>query len=96
MEKITTYCGLECGNCEFKETKGCGGCIATCGNPFHGKCELAECAVSRGVEFCGRCPDFPCELLNSYSCDPVHGDKPAGARIENIRRLLRETLADMK
>jgi hypothetical protein len=28
-------------------------------------------------------------LLTEYSCDPVHGDKPAGARIEQCKRWAR-------
>lgn len=79
---IDTYCGLCCAGCEFRESMNCGGCIATGGKPFHGACAVADCAVSRGKKFCGECPDFPCQLLESYSNDPEHGDTPPGARIE--------------
>lgn len=36
--------------------KGCrgGGCLL-------GSCGVRGCAVKRGVDFCGLCPDFPCE-----------------------------------
>ncbi len=84
---IDTYCGLSCTDCEFKESMNCGGCIATGGKPFHGRCDVAKCAVSRGKKFCGECPDFPCELLKGYSEDPEHGDTPPGARIENCSGL---------
>lgn len=83
---IDTYCGLRCATCSFAAQSGCGGCIATGGNPFHGACALAKCAMERKVAFCGACPDFPCALLESFSNDPEHGDSPKGARIENCAK----------
>lgn len=76
---ITTYCGLDCDTCEYKEPCTCGGCIATKGKPFHGHCDVAECAVTKGKTFCGDCENFPCDTLKKYSFDPEHGDN--GARI---------------
>lgn len=81
---IDSYCGLSCAECTFRESTGCGGCIATGGKPFHGRCDVAECAVGRKRAFCGDCADFPCNTLKSYSYDETHGDN--GARIENVRR----------
>lgn len=81
---IDAYCGLSCGGCEYRETANCGGCAATAGNPFHGQCELAACAIKRGVRFCGECPDIPCELLTRFSFDKEHGDN--GERIENCKK----------
>lgn len=92
-QEITTYCGLDCNGCEFVESCHCGGCIATKGRPFHVSpeqeaCPVAKCALERGVTFCGECESFPCELLQSYSNDPEHGDKPQGARILRCRELM--------
>lgn len=89
-ENITTYCGLECTGCEWREPCRCGGCVATRGFAFHCKdepCPVAQCAIGRDLTFCGDCHDFPCELLESYSCDPEHGDDPRGARIEHCRHM---------
>lgn len=77
---ITTYCGLDCSLCDYKEPCQCGGCVATQGKPFHGHCDVAACAVSKGKAFCGDCENFPCDTLKRYSFDPEHGDN--GARIE--------------
>lgn len=79
---ITTYCGLDCDTCTFREPNGCGGCVATQGKPFHGHCDIAECAVSKGKQFCGDCENSPCETLKKYAFDPEHGDN--GARIDNL------------
>ena len=39
---ITTYCGLDCSLCDYKEPCQCGGCVATQGKPFHGYCDLTD------------------------------------------------------
>ncbi len=46
-------------------------------------CELRSCALRRGVQYCSRCPDLPCQLLLDFSKDgfPHHGEV-----LENIRR----------
>ena len=89
-----TYCGLSCVNCEYKTSHGCGGCIATEGNPFHGKCEVAECAKSRGKRFCGECESFPCDILNKYSFDSEHGDN--GERIENCKKIKSQLVSEAR
>ena len=83
-----SFCGLKCGECKLREINDCGGCIASGGKPFHGKCEVAECAISRQKKFCGECENFPCEILKKYSFDREHGDN--GARIENCERIKTE------
>ncbi len=81
-----TYCGLSCAHCEFRTTHDCKGCIASNGNPFHGKCEVAECAKSRGKRFCGECEHIiSCDILKRYSYDEQHGDN--GERIENCQKI---------
>ena len=73
-----------------EEKCGCGGCMETCGHPFHGECPVAVCAQGKGLVHCGECSEFPCELLTQYSCDPEHGDKPAGARIDQCKAWKRD------
>ena len=91
---VDSRCGLHCTGCEYKPSCNCGGCIETNGNPFHGDCPVAKCCQDNGLSHCGECDKFPCELLVSYSCDPVHGDKPAGARIEQCRKWKAESEAE--
>ena len=83
---IDTRCGLCCETCEYREKFNCQGCIATQGHPFHGECPVAICCQQKGLCHCGQCSELPCGLLTQYSNDPVHGDTPAGARIEVCRR----------
>lgn len=82
---LTTYCGLDCTNCDYKEPCSCNGCTATKGMPFHAKdvpCPVAACVMRKGLSFCGECVEFPCKLLTEYSNDAEHGDNPPGARLE--------------
>ncbi|MCL2056680.1 MAG: DUF3795 domain-containing protein [Oscillospiraceae bacterium] len=80
---IQSRCGLLCKWCTYKESHGCGGCVQTNGNPFHGECPVAKCCQDKGYTHCGECPDIPCDQLKLYSCDDKdHGDNPPGARIE--------------
>lgn len=83
---IDSRCGLHCTGCEYKESCGCGGCIETNGQPFHGECPVAICCQGKGFTHCGECSEIPCELLTQYSCDPEHGDTPQGARIEQCKQ----------
>ena len=87
-ELFDTYCGLKCSTCEIKERKNCGGCIATKGKPYHGNCEIANCAISKNRRWCGECGEIPCETLKKYSFDKEHGDN--GARIEYCKTLKAE------
>ncbi len=89
-----TYCGLSCSTCEYRDATGCKGCIASGGNPFHGKCEIAECAISRGKRFCGECENMPCEILNRYAFDKEHGDE--GTRIENLQLIKQNLVAEAR
>lgn len=83
---IDSRCGLHCTGCGWKESHGCGGCIETMGQPFHGKCPIAICCQDKGLMHCGECDTIPCAKLYAYSyLDPEHGDKPQGARVEACR-----------
>jgi hypothetical protein len=104
-EKIDSYCGLSCEDCEFKTKMSCAGCIASEGMPFwaddENKCAAAECVKTKrqaggGLTFCGECAAFPCQTLKDYSNDPEHGDKPAGARIDRCRKLKSEKVAEAR
>lgn len=89
---IDSCCGLHCAACSWKETHGCGGCIATKGHPFHGECPIAICCLGKGYTHCGECEAMPCEKLYAYSyLDPVHGDKPQGSRVQVCRNWAAES-----
>lgn len=36
------------------------------------KCSMAECAKAKGVEFCGACDEYPCEVLRTFQAEAPH------------------------
>ncbi len=64
----------------------CDGCLATTGRQigYCRECKVRACAISRGLENCGYCPDYACEKL-----EEVFGFAPeAWAKLEELRRAL--------
>jgi general stress protein 26 len=58
---VQSRCGLLCKWCTYRESHGCGGCVETNGNPFHGECPVAKCCQNKGYTHCGECGDLPGE-----------------------------------
>ena len=61
---VQSRCGLLCSSCSFREPYGCGGCIETNGNPFHGECPVAKCCQDMGFQHCGECENLPGECTD--------------------------------
>ena len=36
------------------------------------QCTMTKCAAAKGVEFCGLCPDYPCEELKAFQAQAPH------------------------
>jgi len=80
---IESRCGILCSGCGYRASMGCGGCIAI-KRPFWGEiCPLKTCCEAKGLENCGRCGEFPCEVLVQFAFDEQQGD--GGRRIEQCR-----------
>ena len=66
FSKITA-CGECCTDCEKKDKEICKGCIETDGHceewKGSGACPIHKCAREHNVQFCGLCPEFPCDWL---------------------------------
>ena len=81
---VESRCGILCGECEYREKMNCGGCIHI-EKPFWGdSCPVKSCCESKGLEHCGNCGDFPCNLLNQFAFDKDQGDD--GKRIEQCKK----------
>lgn len=81
---IKSRCGIVCEPSKCKEAFGvdCPGCVAM-EKPFWGTCDVKVCCEGKGLEHCGLCSDFPCEVLNRFAYDKEQGDD--GKRIEQCR-----------
>ena len=77
---VESRCGLLCSEFNCKEQFGfdCKGCAKESSAPW-GICDVKVCCEEKGLEHCGLCSNFPCELLKSFSYDKEHDDN--GKRI---------------
>jgi hypothetical protein len=71
--RYAAVCGEYCLGHASARRGECRGCGYQLGCTLHGDCRLFTCAiVSRGIEHCGLCPEFPCrEFLSNASPEMV-------------------------
>ena len=81
---VESRCGCICSKCEYRESKGCVGCIAMDKPFWSDSCDLKSCCEAKGLEHCGLCSDFPCEKLISMAEDDKNYDY--GSRIDNCKK----------
>jgi hypothetical protein len=85
--RLAAVCGLYCGTCEICETEASGTCRACAyqlGLASDGECRVFVCCVvARGLEHCGLCADFPCQLFLS-SADPMEVQRRYRALLRRV------------
>ncbi len=83
LSPVSACCGLYCASCRvYLETaRGtplpgedgplvCGGCRSDANPPWCAECGLKACARRKGVEFCDRCGEYPCDAYVGFRDDP--------------------------
>ena len=81
---VESRCGTLCSACAYRESTGCAGCVHI-EKPFWGDaCPVKSCCESKQLSHCGLCPDFPCDVLNSFAYDPEQGDN--GRRLAQCQK----------
>ena len=66
--KQAAACGCYCGDCRACQDGTCSGCGYQLGLTPRGECALFQCCVTqRGLEHCGLCVDFPCQVFMSHA-----------------------------
>jgi hypothetical protein len=82
-------CGMNCHVCyvHLKEKKPCMGCRAQdASQPEHcRKCQIKDCAASRGVDFCFECSLFPCATIKRL--DKSYRQRYQVSLIDNATRI---------
>lgn len=53
-------CGFYCPACPTYRAGNCAGCAA---EHAPGDCFTHDCVQRRGLDFCGHCPEFPCQVI---------------------------------
>lgn len=84
-----TYCGKDCGSCQWKEQLACEGCKEGPGQPVFGDCELASCCRSGRHDTCDTCMDRGfCRLLEGKTSIPERRLKKRERDAEQHRRMV--------
>jgi hypothetical protein len=66
--KEAAVCGCYCGACDASLDGACCGCGYQLGQTRRGECAVFRCCVvERGLEHCGLCPDFACQVYWSHA-----------------------------
>jgi hypothetical protein len=65
---LAAVCGRYCGDCDAYLDEICCGCGYQLGQTRRGECAVYQCCVlERGLEHCGMCLDFPCQVFVSHA-----------------------------
>ena len=66
--RLASVCGRYCGACDAYLGGTCCGCGYQLGKTRRGECPIFECCILlRGLEHCGLCMDFPCQVFVSHA-----------------------------
>ncbi len=66
--KLAAVCGRYCGECDAYQNGLCCGCGYQLGQTHRGECAVFRCCVvERGLEHCGICLDFPCQVFIGHA-----------------------------
>ena len=66
--RLAAVCGHYCGDCDTYRDGECCGCAYQLGQTCRGECPVFCCCIAvRGLEHCGLCPDFPCQVFLSHA-----------------------------
>lgn len=66
--RLAAVCGRYCGTCNAYEDGICCGCGYQLGHTRQGECPVFQCCIGeRGLEHCGLCLDFPCQVFVSHA-----------------------------
>jgi hypothetical protein len=66
--RVAAVCGRYCGVCDAYQHGSCCGCGYQLGRTRRGECAVFECCIAeRGLEHCGLCLDFPCQVFISQA-----------------------------
>jgi hypothetical protein len=66
--RLAAVCGAYCGDCDAYEDGSCCGCGYGLGCTRRGECAVFVCCIAdRGLEHCGQCVDFPCQVFMGHA-----------------------------
>ncbi|MDO5603069.1 MAG: DUF3795 domain-containing protein [Oscillospiraceae bacterium] len=69
-------CGICCEQCEGREEAHCSGCLQMEKAFWGGDCPVKSCCEAKGLDHCGLCPQFPCEVVSGMGKDQGYDPAP--------------------
>lgn len=75
------YCG---GTSDELRCMGCKSQLISC---YCTRCAIRACALSRGVEFCFECREYPCSIIKKFKKDKYPHHSIVLKNLEHIRTL---------
>jgi len=68
LSAVAAACGCNCELCAAYQAGHCRGCGQQRGQTRRGECAIFQCCiVKQGLEHCGLCLDFPCQVFMSQA-----------------------------
>ena len=59
------YCGVDCSVCPDLASGKCPGCRQTEWTEGD-ECAPVACCRGKDIPFCGKCPEFPCQMMSEF------------------------------
>lgn len=69
-------CGVCCDSCDRKQAVHCKDCIHMEAPFWGGICHVKSCCESKGLDHCGVCENFPCDMLSSMGVEEGFDPEP--------------------
>ncbi|WP_252235794.1 DUF3795 domain-containing protein [Clostridium sp. CH2] len=80
-------CGVCCNQCKRKDEVHCTGCIKMKKPFWGGQCGVKSCCEGNQLDHCGKCIDFPCEMLSTMGVEQGFNPTP---KIEQCKKWTKE------
>ena len=86
---ILAPCGMNCAVCyaHLRKKRTCLGCRGPedSQSSYCRRCQIRDCAINRGIDFCFRCTSFPCTIIERI--DKRYRQRYQVSLIENAIRM---------
>lgn len=69
-------CGVLCNDCQRRDQVNCSGCTQMERPFWGGECGVKTCCEGKGLDHCGLCEQFPCQMLASMGVEQGHDPAP--------------------
>ena len=84
LKEILDYFKEERNEILNPESIACNGCRSSNDVHWSSDCKMRTCALSRNLDYCFECPDFPCSIIKEFSLDGVAHHKRT---VENSKKM---------